>query len=48
MKLTNIYGLSRTRDKKGKIVGREFKDFVMCIHPSAGGGQHGCSYSRRI
>lgn len=35
----NIYGVSRSRDKKGKIVKRELKDYTMCIHASVGGGQ---------
>ena len=39
MKRINKYGLSRSRDKKGKIVKREFKDYTMCIHASVGGGK---------
>lgn len=39
MKLKNAYGVSRSRDKKGNIVKREFKDYVMCIHASVGGGR---------
>ena len=31
--------MSRSRDKNGKIVKREFKDYTMCIHASVGGGR---------
>ena len=31
--------MSRSRDKKGKIVKREFKDYIMCVHASVGGGR---------
>lgn len=31
------YGVSRSRDKKGNVVKREFKDYVMCLHTSCGG-----------
>ena len=33
------YGVSRSRDKKGKIVKREFKDYTMCIHAQVGAGR---------
>lgn len=33
-----IYGLSRSRDKKGKVVGRNAFPWVNCIHASVGGG----------
>lgn len=33
-----IYGLSRTRDKKGEIVKRTLKNHVNCLHASCGGG----------
>lgn len=36
---TNKYGVSRTRDKHGKVTKREFKDYTMCIHASVGGGR---------
>ena len=39
MKKINKYGVSRSRDKKGKIVKREFKDYTMCIHAQVGGGR---------
>ena len=39
MKKINKYGVSRTRDTKGKVVKREFKDYIMCIHASVGGGR---------
>ena len=29
--------MSRSRDKKGKIVKREFRDYTMCVHASVGG-----------
>ena len=35
----NKYGVSRSRDKKGRIVKREFKDYTMCIHASVGVGR---------
>lgn len=38
MRKINKYGVSRSRDKKGKIVKRELKDYTMCIHASVGGG----------
>ena len=39
MKKINKYGVSRSRDKNGKIVKREFKDYTMCIHAQVGGGR---------
>ena len=39
MKRIKAYGVSRSRDKKGRIVKREFKDYTMCIHASIGGGR---------
>ena len=36
---TNKYGVSRTRDKHGKVTKREFKDYTMYIHASVGGGR---------
>ena len=39
MKKINKYGVSRSRDKKGKIVKREFKDYTMCIHAQVGCGR---------
>ena len=38
MRKINKYGVSRSRDKNGKIVKREPKDYTMCIHASVGGG----------
>jgi len=32
------YGLSRSRDKKGRIVKRSLTPYVMAIHTSVGGG----------
>lgn len=39
MRKINKYGVSRSRDKNGKIVKREIKDYTMCIHASVGGGK---------
>ena len=39
MKKINKYGVSRSRDKNGNIVKREFKDYTMCIRASVGGGR---------
>ena len=35
----NKDGVSRSRDKKGKIVKRELKDYTMCIHAQVGAGR---------
>lgn len=40
-KIKEAYGLSRTRDKKGKVVERHLLDYVLCIHQSVG-GYHEC------
>ena len=42
MRKINKYGVSRSRDKKGRIVKREFKDYTMCIHASVGGVERQC------
>ena len=34
----NGYGVSRSRDRKGKIVHQELKPYTMCIHTYVGGG----------
>lgn len=34
-----VWGLSRTRDRKGKVVRRLLKPYVMCIHTDAGAGR---------
>lgn len=34
----NCYGVSRSRDRKGKIVHQELKPYTMCIHANVGGG----------
>ena len=39
MRKINKYGVSRSRDKNGKIVKREPKDYTMCIHASVGRGR---------
>lgn len=36
--MINAYGISRTRDKKGKIIKQEPKDWTMCVHTMCGGG----------
>ena len=33
-----IYGLTRSRDKKGDVVGRDYKEYVNCIHAQVAGG----------
>jgi hypothetical protein len=33
-----VYGVSRSRDKKGVIVKRHLNPFVNCIHTMVGGG----------
>ena len=37
MRKKKYYGVSRSRDKKGKVVKREFRDYTMCVHASVGG-----------
>ena len=37
--ITEVYGLSRSRDKKGAIVKRTCNPYVNCIHTSVGGGR---------
>lgn len=32
------YGVSRSRDRKGKIVHQELKPYTICIHANAGAG----------
>lgn len=34
----DCYGVSRSRDRKGKIVHQELKPYTMCIHANVGGG----------
>lgn len=36
MKPKEIYGLSRSRDKKGKVVKRSLNDYVNCLHTQVG------------
>ena len=38
MRMNNAYGLSRSRDRKGKVIKRNLNPFVNCIHTMAGGG----------
>lgn len=35
--MRKMYGVSRTRDRKGKIIRRNLNDYVMCIHALVGG-----------
>ena len=37
-KKIDVYGLSRTRDKKGKVTKRTCNHFVSCIHSTITGG----------
>lgn len=37
-KRNEVYGLSRSRDRKGKVIKRSLNPFVNCIHTMAGGG----------
>lgn len=39
MKPKEIYGLSRSRDKKGKVVKRSLNPYVNCLHTQMGGGR---------
>ena len=36
MKLNEIYGLSRSRDRKGNVVKRNINPFVNCLHTLTG------------
>ena len=36
--MIEVYGLSRNRDEKGKVVKRNLHNYVNCIHASIGGG----------
>ena len=33
------YGVSRSRDRKGKIIHQELKPYTMCVHTFVGGGE---------
>lgn len=33
---TNVYGLSRSRDKQGNVVKRNLNDWVNCLHTQVG------------
>lgn len=37
--MKKIYGLSRNRDKKGKVVKRNLNPYVNCIHTLVGGAR---------
>ena len=32
------YGVSRSRDRKGKIIHQELKPYTICVHTFVGGG----------
>lgn len=34
-----IYGLSRSRDRKGKVVKRNLNPYVNCLHTQVGGAR---------
>ena len=34
-----IYGIGRSRDRKGKVVDQHVIPYTMCIHTSVGGGR---------
>lgn len=36
MKIKEIFGLSRSRDKKGNVVKRNLNEWVNCIHTQVG------------
>lgn len=38
MKNKKIYGLGRSRNKKGEWTGLHLNDYTMCIHTLCGGG----------
>jgi len=40
--MKEIFGLSRSRDKKGVVVKRDLHDYVNCIHTCVGGGTRIC------
>ena len=37
--MKEIYGLSRSRDKKGNVVSRNLNPYVNCIHSQVGGAR---------
>ena len=39
MKPKEIYGLSRSRDKKGNVVKRNLNPYVNCLHTQVGGAR---------
>ena len=49
--MREVYGVSRSRDKKGVIVKRNLNPFVNCIHTMVGGGLRydaSCSNGDRV
>lgn len=38
MKRRTAYVVSRSRDRKGKIIKQELKPYTMCVHTFCGGG----------
>lgn len=39
MELIEAYGLSRNRDRTGKVVSRHLNEYVNCIHTQVGGAR---------
>jgi hypothetical protein len=37
--MKEIYGVSRSRDKKGNVISRPINPYVNCIHTFVGGGR---------
>ena len=37
--MKEIYGLSRSRDKTGKVVRRNLNEYVNCLHTQVGGAR---------
>ena len=37
--MRDVYGVSRSRDKMGKVVDRPINPYVNCIHAQVGGGR---------
>ncbi len=37
MRKVKVFGVSRSRDKTGKVVKRSLKEYIMCIHAQVGG-----------
>lgn len=42
--MREIYGVSRSRDKKGNVVNQPINPYVNCIHAQVGGGERTWQY----